>query len=52
MNNWQKIWDARKDNFANVDMENFREVFTELKRIDGFDSAELTSTLITLPTRD
>ena len=37
MNNWQKIWDARKDNFSNVDMKNFREVFAELKRIDGFD---------------
>ncbi|MBR3746020.1 MAG: hypothetical protein IKN27_03570 [Selenomonadaceae bacterium] len=46
MNNWQKIWNARKDTLANVDGKNFREVFAELKRIDGFDSAELTATLI------
>ena len=46
MNNWQKIWNARKDTLGNVDGKNFREVFAELKRIDGFDSAELTATLI------
>lgn len=37
MNNWQKIWNARKNTLANVDERNFREVFAELKRIDGFD---------------
>ncbi len=37
MNNWQKIWNARKDTLANVDEKNWREVFAELKRIDGFD---------------
>lgn len=46
MNNWQKIWNARKDTLANVDGKNFREVFAELKRIAGFDSATLTATLI------
>ena len=37
MNNWKKIWESRKDNLANIDKENYREVFAELKRIDGFD---------------
>ncbi len=46
MNNWKQIWDARKDTLDNVDMKNFREVFAELKRIDGYDSAELTATLV------
>ena len=37
MNNWKKIWESRKDNLANVDKENYREVFAELARIDGYD---------------
>ena len=37
MNNWKKIWEGRKDTLANVDAENYREVFGELKKIDGFD---------------
>ena len=37
MNNWQQIWSNRKDTLANVDLNNFRAVFAELKRIDGFD---------------
>lgn len=37
MNDWKRIWDSRADNLANVDGENYREVFAELKRIDGFD---------------
>ena len=37
MNNWKKIWENRKDNLDNVDKENYREVFAELKKIDGFD---------------
>ena len=37
MNNWKKIWESRKDNLGSVDPENYREVFAELKRIDGFD---------------
>ena len=37
MNDWKRIWESRKDNLANVDRENYREVFAELKRIDGFD---------------
>ena len=36
-NNWQKIWESRKDTLGNVDPTNYREVFIELKRIDGFD---------------
>lgn len=46
MNEWKKIWDNRPDTLDGVDKKNFRAVFTELKRIDGFDSAELTPTLI------
>ena len=37
MNNWQKIWNSRKDTLGNVNTANYREVFMELKRIDGFD---------------
>ena len=37
MNNWKRIWESRKDNLANVDRENYREVFAELTRIDGYD---------------
>ena len=37
MNNWQKIWNSRKDTLGNVDAADYREVFIELKRIDGFD---------------
>ena len=37
MNNWKKIWDNRRDSLGNIDKENFRAVFAELKRIDGYD---------------
>ena len=37
MNNWQKIWSNRKDTLDTVDAKDFRAVFAELKRIDGFD---------------
>ena len=37
MNNWQQIWSGRKDTLANVDANDFRAVFAELKKIDGFD---------------
>lgn len=37
MNDWKRIWESREDNLSNVDRENYREVFAELKRIDGFD---------------
>ncbi len=37
MNNWQQIWSNRKDTLANVDLNDFRAVFAELKKIDGFD---------------
>ena len=46
MNNWKKIWDNRKDSLDGVDKKDFRAVFAELKRIDGFDSTGLTTTLI------
>ena len=46
MNNWKKIWDNRKDSLDGVNKKNFRAVFAELKRIDGFDSTGLTTTLI------
>lgn len=38
MNNWKRIWESREDNLANVDKENYRAVFAELTRIDGYDS--------------
>ena len=37
MNNWQRIWSNRKDTLDTVDAKDFRAVFAELKRIDGFD---------------
>ena len=37
MNNWKKIWESRKENLEKIDRENYRAVFTELKRIDGYD---------------
>ena len=37
MNNWQQIWNNRKDTLDTVDVNDFRAVFGELKRIDGFD---------------
>ena len=37
MNNWKKIWESRKDTLGNVDAQDYRAVFIELKRIDGFD---------------
>lgn len=37
MNNWKKIWESRKDTLGNVDAQDYRAVFVELKRIDGFD---------------
>ena len=37
MNNWKKIWENRKDTLGNVNTADYREVFIELKRIDGFD---------------
>ena len=36
-NNWQKIWESRKDTLYGIDMTNYREVFVALKRINGFD---------------
>ena len=37
MNNWKKIWESREDTLGKIDKENYREVFAELKKIDGFD---------------
>lgn len=37
MNNWKKIWESRQDTLGNIDEKNYRAVFAELKKIDGFD---------------
>ncbi len=46
MNKWQQIWNKRKDNLENVDVKNPRAVFAELIRLDGYDSAGITSELL------
>lgn len=37
MNNWLKIWQKREAHLNDVSMDNEKDVFLELKRIDGFD---------------
>ena len=37
MNNWKNIWDKREDNLAEIDLGDTNAVFSELKRVDGFD---------------
>ena len=34
---WKEIWEKRIDQFDNIDLDDERAVFLELKRIDGFD---------------
>ena len=34
---WKQIWEKRADRFDEIDMDSKRDVFVELKRIDGFD---------------
>ena len=46
MNNWKQIWDSRKDTLNNVDTNDFRALLMELMRINGYDSAKLTATLV------
>ena len=36
-NNWLKIWQKREAHFNEVKMNSDKNVFLELKRIDGFD---------------
>ena len=37
MNNWKHIWDKRQNGLADIDQTDIKVVFSELKRIDGFD---------------
>lgn len=37
MNNWQKIWSSRKSSIQNLNNADWRTVFSELARIDGYD---------------
>ena len=37
MSKWKEIWEKRTDRLDDIDMSDEREVFLELKRIDGFD---------------
>ena len=37
MDNWKNIWDKRQDNLAAIDLSDKKAVFSELKRVDGFD---------------
>lgn len=36
-NNWKNIWDKRQNGLAGIDPADTKAVFSELKRIDGFD---------------
>lgn len=36
-NNWHEIWEKRQDKLSSIDMNNYTEVFAELKMINGFD---------------
>lgn len=46
MNKWQQIWQHRRDNLQHIDASDTRAVFAELIRLDGYDSAGLTSELV------
>lgn len=46
MNKWQQIWERRRDNLNSINAEDSRAVFAELIRLDGYDSAGLTSDLV------
>ena len=37
---WKDIWENRKDKFAYINLNDSKELFLELKRIDGFDLYE------------
>ena len=36
-NNWKKIWEHREDFLSDIDPEDTKQVFLELKRVNGFD---------------
>ena len=46
MNKWQQIWQRRRDNLQHIDTNDTRAVFAELIRLDGYDSAGLTTELV------
>ena len=46
MNKWQQIWQHRRDNLQAIDASDTRAVFAELIRLDGYDSAGLTTELV------
>ena len=39
-NRWKEIWNGREDRLDRVDIHDSKQVFLELKRIDGFDIAD------------
>lgn len=36
-NKWHEIWEKRSENFAKINKKDYKAVFAELKRINGFD---------------
>ena len=40
MNKWKEIWNRREADFSLLQEDDPKQVFLELKRIDGFDVAE------------
>lgn len=34
---WKEIWEQRQDRLDQIDIKDEKEMFLELKRIDGFD---------------
>lgn len=37
MNKWKEIWESRQNTLEGINLKNYREIFVELKRINGFD---------------
>ena len=40
MNKWKEIWNRREADFSLLQEDDPKQIFLELKRIDGFDVAE------------
>ena len=40
MNKWKEIWNTREADFSLLQEYDPKQIFLELKRIDGFDVAE------------
>ena len=39
-NNWKNIWEKRDDRLSHINLSDTKEVFLELKRLDGYDIAD------------